>query len=187
MRDQRSAAGPPTQRRTPDESGVDLSAFAVAELAQAVGPTPADDRRHAAAGSEISGRLGGLYRQHEVVVRRRGRRRRLRHVNRRQAANERLARPGSGLPARREARPRRTGSAGDSRIGASSPSFSILESDWRKPRSAAISARSDRRISRENCGSAHSLQCAAASCIIHAGMQALDPSGCGMTTSSTPR
>src|SRR6478672_5078008 len=128
----------------------------------------------------------------EMVSRDRGHRRspRLPVLSRSRAAALSPASPARSslrAPARREARPRRTGSAGDSRIGASSPSFSILESDWRKPRSAAISARSDRRISRENCGSAHNLQCAAASCIIHAGMQALDPSGCGMTTSSTPR
>ena len=61
--------------------------------------------------------------------------------------------------------------------------FSIPESDWRKPRSASISARRDRRISSENHGShAQLVMRAADSCVIHAGMQATDPSGCGMTT-----
>src|SRR5215471_17528893 len=102
-------------------------------------------------------------------------------------ASASLARPSVRAPARREARPRRTGPVAGFRIGASFPSLSSRESDWRKLRSALVAARSERRFSRENCGSAESVKRAARSCVIHAGMQATDPSGCGMTTSSTPR
>src|SRR6266436_10268583 len=89
-------------------------------------------------------------------------------------------------PARCEARPARTGLAECLRSCASLLAFSIPEWDWRKPRSASISARRDRRISRDNRGSARSWWCAADSYVIHAGMQATDPSGCGITTSSAP-
>jgi hypothetical protein len=95
--------------------------------------------------------------------------------------------PSARLPARRGIRPPRTGLAGDSRIGASLSASSVFDSDWRNPRSASISARRDRRISREKHGSSLSVYRAAASCVIHAGMQASELSGCGMTTSSTPR
>src|SRR5207302_1581299 len=90
-------------------------------------------------------------------------------------------------PARREARPARTGPAECLRSCASLLAFSIPESEWRKPRSASISARKDRRISSDSRGSARSWCCAADSCVIHAGMQATEPSGCGITTSSEPR
>src|SRR3984893_3523634 len=59
-------------------------------------------------------------------------------------------------PARREARPARTGPAEFLRSCASLVAFSIPESEWKKPRSASISARRDRRISRNSRGSARS-------------------------------
>src|SRR5438094_33871 len=62
-------------------------------------------------------------------------------------------------PATREARPARTGPAECVRSCASLLAFSIPESDWRKPRSASVSARRDRRISSDSRGSARS--CAA--------------------------
>src|SRR5437016_6047094 len=89
--------------------------------------------------------------------------------------------------AKREARPARTGPAECWRSCVSLLAFSIPESDWRKPRSASISARRDRRISSDSRGSARSWCRPADSCVIHAGMQATEPSGCGITTSSEPR
>ena len=53
--------------------------------------------------------------------------------------------------------------------------------------SESISARRDRRISKENRGSLQSAYFEADSCIIHAGMHAVEPSVSGITTSSTPR
>src|SRR5580704_5502108 len=58
--------------------------------------------------------------------------------------------------ARRAAPPARTGPADCLRFCASFLAFSILESDWRKPRSASISERTDRRTSSENRGSVQS-------------------------------
>src|SRR5437660_224953 len=58
--------------------------------------------------------------------------------------------------ATREARPARTGPAECVRSCASLLAFSIPESDWRKPRSASISVRRDRRISSDSRGSARS-------------------------------
>src|SRR5947199_5198320 len=86
-----------------------------------------------------------------------------------------------------DARPRRTGLAVDSRCSASCLAPSVPESDRRKPRTASICARRVRRTSRERRGSTQTLCCAADSCVIHAGMQATDPSGCGMTTRLVPR
>ena len=54
------------------------------------------------------------------------------------------------------ARPARTGPAECLRSCASLVAFSIPESEWRKPRSASISARKDRRISSDSRGSARS-------------------------------
>src|SRR5262249_18079416 len=90
----------------------------------------------------------------------------------------------------RPARPDRTVPAAAFRdfcCFASYPSGSLFESDGRQARRASISMRSMIRFSRENCGTAASLKRAARSCVIHSGMQAVDPSGCGMTTRSTPR
>src|SRR4029453_13227702 len=90
-------------------------------------------------------------------------------------------------PARQGARPRRTGFVGDVGIVAPSLSFSVSESDRRKLKSASTSARRDRKVSTENCGSSHSLQFAATSSVIHAGIHAIEPSGCGIAITSTPR
>src|SRR5947209_14333582 len=62
-------------------------------------------------------------------------------------------------PATREARPARTGPAECVRSCASLLAFSIPESDWRKPMSASISARRDRRISRDSHGTARRWCC----------------------------
>src|SRR6478735_1054491 len=85
------------------------------------------------------------------------------------------------------ARPCRTGLVVDSLPSGSCLASSIPESDWRKPRSASTSARSERSTSREKRGSMRISCCAADSCVIQTGMQATDPSGCGIATSSTPR
>src|SRR6516162_2856029 len=58
--------------------------------------------------------------------------------------------------ARRAAPLARTGPAECLRFCASFFAFSILKSDWRKPRSAPISARTDRRTSSESRGSVRS-------------------------------
>src|SRR6476660_639085 len=64
--------------------------------------------------------------------------------------------PSARGTARRAAPPARTGPADCLRFCASFLAFSILESDWRKPRSASISERTDRRTSSENRGSLRS-------------------------------
>jgi hypothetical protein len=64
----------------------------------------------------------------------------------------------------------------------------VEPSDRRKFKSAAsVSASRDRRISTEKRGFSPSAYWPAASCVIHAGMQASELSGCTITTSSTPR
>src|SRR5271156_819200 len=85
------------------------------------------------------------------------------------------------------ARSARTDPAETLRFWASWLSFSIPDSDRRKVRTASISERRDRRISRESRGSSRSSVCAAVSRVIQAGMQATDPSSCGMTINSVPR
>src|SRR5207248_8590774 len=93
----------------------------------------------------------------------------------------------SALVALRTARRSRTDPPVGLRACGSLLAFSILESDWRKLRSASISERRDRKASRESRGSARSWWCAADSCVIQEGMQAIDPSGWGMTINSAPR
>src|SRR4029453_2689308 len=82
---------------------------------------------------------------------------------------------------------RAKGPAVGSRRSASCSAFSIPESDRRKPKSASSSARRARNTSTGKLGAAQTLCCAAALCVIHVGMQATEPSGCGMTTTSVPR
>src|SRR3984893_15393038 len=59
-------------------------------------------------------------------------------------------RPAVRLPARSVACSRRTSSVGNFRIRASLLAIPVFDSDRRKPKSASISARRDRRIWREN-------------------------------------
>ena len=115
---------------------------------------------------------------------------RLRALLRSRAAGLRAGLPAQPFvrpPAPQGARPRRTGFLGDVEIVASSFSFSVSESDLRKPRSASISARRDRKISMENRGSLHSLQRAADGSVMHAGIHTIEPSGCEIAATSTPR
>src|SRR5882724_3681494 len=96
--------------------------------------------------------------------------------------------PAAPTAARRAAPPRaaRAGSVGDFPCIVSCPSSSVIESDGRKSKRASTSARRQRRASRGKRGLVRKPKRVAASCSIHAGNWASDPSGCSMTTRSTP-
>jgi hypothetical protein len=71
------------------------------------------------------------------------------------------------------------------RLGADADRYSFTVGDFHLLLFAGFDRRT--RISSDSRGSARSWCCAADSCVIHAGMQATEPSGCGITTSSAPR